>query len=197
MPQQNINVAVLRPDGSLTPATISLLHAVSSVGLHLLRAVHVRPSTANWLHAPWYTYHRGGAITIGRTIWFTRKWFAPDGHGDGSLESTRRWLLHLAHEVGHLPQAERYGQGPWGRLRYVAAFAGQYTLRAVTLAWPVHDGSPLEIEADRGRKVLLRLLQHPQGAELLALVHRNEENAAQMACSRIRSRWPGLLPELA
>ncbi len=193
----NTNVSVLRPDGSLTPAAISVLHLVSGVGLHLLQAVRIRPSTANWLRAPWYSYHRGGAITIGRTIWFTRKWFAADGHGDGSLESTRRWLLHLAHEVGHLPQAERSGQGVWGKLRYVSAFACQYTLRAITLARPVHDGSPLEMEADRGRQVLLQLLELPQGNELLALVHRNEEEATQLACSTIKDQWPGLLPDLA
>ncbi|MEO7082506.1 MAG: hypothetical protein ABIY71_13315, partial [Flavobacteriales bacterium] len=107
--------APLHEDGSLTEATIVLLHAVSGVEEELLHAVRIRPSRSNWLRVPWYPYHRGGAITVGRTIWFTRIWFAPDGLGDGSLRSTWKWMLHLAHEVGHLPQAERFGRSLIGK----------------------------------------------------------------------------------
>ncbi|MBP8824045.1 MAG: hypothetical protein KBH07_10400 [Flavobacteriales bacterium] len=149
--------ALLASDGSLIGPAVELLHAVSGVDRSLLRAARIRPSRSNWLHAPWYARHRGGAITVGRTIWFTSNWYAPNGLGDGSLRSTYAWLLHLSHEVGHLPQAERFGRSLWGKARYVAAFSWQYASRALLLKRPVHDGSRLELEADRGRKVLLEI----------------------------------------
>ncbi len=170
------------PDGSLAESAITLLHAVSGVDETLLRAARIRPSKANWLRAPWYPYHQGGALTIGRTIWFTRKWFAPNGLGDESIDSTRRWLLHLAHEVGHLPQAERFGQSLLGKVRYVAAFTWQYTSRAALLHKPIHDGSPLEREADKGRQVLAQLLEGPDAAALLAAVHRRDTAALVAWC---------------
>jgi hypothetical protein len=144
--------------GALTPLACTVLHAVSGVPVHLLQAARIRRSHQNWLRAPWYGYHRGGAITVGRTIWFTRKWFAPDGYGDGTQESTWRWLQHLAHEVGHLAQAERYGLGLMGTSRYLAHFTLQYGWRAITFKRAVHDGASLEIEADMGRWVLVELV---------------------------------------
>ncbi len=153
--------------------------------MHLLHTARIRRSHQNWLHAPWYGYHRGGAITVGRTIWFTRKWFARDGFGDGALESTWRWLLHLAHEVGHLAQAERYGQGLWGRSRYVAHFALEYGWRAITFKRAVHDGASLEIEADLGRWVLAEVVGRAGAAHPLVLaVHEGRTNDAQAWCEQ-------------
>lgn len=126
--------------------------------MHVLEAARIRRSQQNWVRAPWYPYHRGGAITVGRTIWFTRKWFANDGHGDGSVQSTWRWLQHLAHEVGHLAQAQRYGLGLMGKSRYLAHFTLQYGWRAITFKRAVHDGASLEIEADLGRWVLAHMV---------------------------------------
>ena len=173
----------VRPDGSLTEASIILLHAVSEVDLELLRAVRIRPSRSNWLRAPWYRYHRGGAITVGRTIWFTRIWFAPDGLGDGSLRSTWKWLLHLAHEVGHLPQAERFGRSFFAKVRYVSAFTWHYTSRALLFRRRVHDGSRLELEADLGRQVLLHVIgeatvEHP----LVVAVQQNDVRTVRDWC---------------
>lgn len=145
---------LIGPDGRLTPCAVRVLQAFSGVRNDLLLSARIRPAQANWLRAPWYTYHHGGAITIGRTIWFNRKWFDASGHGDGSILSTWIWLQHLAHEVGHLPQAERFGLSLWGRSLYVVAFTGQYAQRALLLRRDVHDGAPLEREADRGRWVL-------------------------------------------
>ncbi len=149
---------LINADGSPTPTACDLLHAVSDVPLDLLQRMRIRRASDNWLHAPWYRYERGGAITIGASIYFTRKWFAPDGYGDGSIASTWKWMLHLAHEVGHLPQAERFGLNRWGQLKYIMTFTGQYAWRAIAFRHPVHDGSPLEIEADMGRWVLLRAI---------------------------------------
>ncbi len=175
---------LIRPDGHLTPLAIAVLGPLTRVPQELLAQAVVRPAATNWLRAPWYRKHRGGgAITIGRTIWFTGNWFAAAGegaHGDGAPMSTWRWLWHLAHEVGHLPQAERHGRSPAGKARYVVRFAAQYATRALLLQRRVHDGAPLEIEADRGRWVLDQVagpapLSHP----LVMAVVRGDEATAR------------------
>jgi len=150
--------SLIQPDAHLTPLARLALHTVTGVPMHLLDDVRVKPASENWLRVPWYRYHRGGAMTVGRTIWFTRKWFEAEGYGDGSLPATWNWLQHLAHEVGHLPQAERFGYGLLGKARYVLAFTQQYGGRAATLKRDVHDGAQLEIEADKGRWTLLQLI---------------------------------------
>lgn len=177
--------APLHEDGSLTESAIVLLQTVSGVDAKLLRAVRIRPSRSNWLRAPWYPYHRGGAITVGRTIWFTRIWFAPDGLGDGSLRSTWKWMLHLAHEVGHLPQAERFGRGLLGKAHYLAAFTWQYGSRALLLRRPIHDGSRLELEADLGRQVLLQLTgPEKEGHAIVAAIHMDDVEAIRQWCAQ-------------
>lgn len=175
--------------GRLTDLARGSLHALTGVGMHLLSEVRIRRASENWLHAPWYVYERGGAITIGRTIWFTRKWFEAEGFGDGSRTATWNWLRHLAHEVGHLPQAERFGYGPLGKARYVFAFAWQYGTRAITFKKDAHDGAPLEIEADRGRWVLDDLvgdqaLSHP----LVLGLHTGNAGTAQAAITASAGR---------
>jgi len=179
----------VRPDGSLTEAAIVLLHAVSGVEIDLLRAARIRPSRTNWLRAPWYPYARGGAITVGRTIWFTRIWYDPKGHGDGSLHSTWKWLLLLAHEVGHLPQAERFGRSFFAKARYVGAFSWQYASRAVLLRRPIHDGSRLEREAELGRWVLLRLIDATlEQDSIVTLVHADNFDAVRAWCFNRKDR---------
>lgn len=181
-------------DGSLSEAAIVLLHAVSGVDEELLRAVRIRPSRSNWLHAPWYRYHRGGAITVGRTIWFTPIWFATDGLGDGSLRSTWKWMLHLAHEVGHLPQAERFGRSFLGKARYLAAFTWQYGSRALLLRLPIHDGSRLEVEADLGRQVLLQLIgQAGAGHPIVNAIHEGDVQATRQWCTLHASKTTALV----
>lgn len=174
---------IVHLDGRLTGTAVVLLHAVTGVDESLLRRARIRPATSNWLRAPWYPYSRGGALTVGRTIWFTRAWYHPKGLGDGSLHATHRWLLHLAHEAGHLPQAERFGLSLPGKARYVAAFAWQYGSRALLFRRPVHDGSPLEQEADIGRQVLLHMLgslgeRHP----VVVAVHRADTASVEAWC---------------
>ncbi len=181
------HIAVLQDDGHLTGAAVAALHAVSGVDTALLRAAKVRPSSANWLHAPWYPYRRGGALTIGRTIWFTGISFSKHGLGDGSPSSTLRWLLHLAHEVGHLAQAERFGPSLWGKTRYVAAFAWQYATRALLRRRPIHDGSPLEREADAGRRVLRAVVGDQQERHpLVAAVHGHAAPVVERWCVQHR-----------
>lgn len=151
--------ALLQPDGRLSDTAVLLFTAVCGVDEALLRAARVRPASRNWLRAPWYPNHRGGGLTIGRTIWLTRKYFAADGWGNEAPGSILQWTLLLAHEVGHLPQAERMGLHPAGQIRYVLHFTWAYSWRAIRLKRDVHDGVAMEIEADRGRKVLAELLR--------------------------------------
>ncbi|MBL8002911.1 MAG: hypothetical protein JNL05_13230 [Flavobacteriales bacterium] len=178
------NVRPLRPDGGLQAAALVVLEAVSRVPAAQLAACRVARRSDHWLRVPWYRKARGGgAIALGRTIHFTGNWFSAEGphaRGDGSLCSTWHWLSHLAHEVGHLPQADAFGHHRAGRLRYVLAFAGQYAWRALTLKGDVHDGATLERQADRGRWVLHRLvgaspLTHP----LVTAVQANDAQAAR------------------
>ncbi len=175
---------IVLPDGRLSDAAVELLHAVCGVGKDLLHAARIRPSSANWLHAPWYPYRRGGALTVGRTIWFTRIWFAPDGLGDGSAASCRAWLLHLAHEAGHLPQAEHFGRTFWGKARYVAAFATGYLTRAVLLRKDIHD-TRMEREAEAGRTVLMKLLTESDAEKhpVIAAMQRHDILAVRAWCS--------------
>ncbi len=183
----------VRYDGAITDAAIILLHAVSGVDLPLLRSVRVRPSRSNWLHAPWYRHHRGGAITVGRTIWCTRIWFDPHKYGDGSADSCWRWLVLLAHEVGHLPQAERFGRSLFSKARYLAAFTWQYGSRAVLLRKHIHDGSALELEADLGRAVLLGLAANDmERRQLVAAVQQDDEAEVRGWCARRTSQIAAL-----
>lgn len=182
-------------DGSISEAAVLLLHAVTNVDKDLLQAARIRPSRSNWLHAPWYPYNRGGALTIGRTIWFTGIWWDADCFGDGSPVSNRRWLLHLAHEVGHLPQAERFGYGLFGKIRYVATFFLQYTARLLLLKRDPHD-CPLERQADAGRAVLQQLLADEAATRrLVAAVIRNDVQAVQAWCAECEPLIAGLFSE--
>ena len=164
---------LLTDDGRLTPMAVDLLAALAAVDRDLLLRARVKRTGGDVLWFPWYRRRRGGgAFVVGRTIRFTPNWYAATGYGrssfgDRSRRSTLRWLMHLAHEVGHLPQAERFGQQALGRLRYLLAFAGQYGSRALLGRWPVHDGAPLEREADRGRWVLRELLVQDRRKGLL------------------------------
>ena len=164
---------LLTDDGCLTPVAVDLLAALAAVDRELLVRARVKRTGGDVLWFPWYRRRRGGgAFVVGRTIRFTPNWYAASGYGrssfgDHSRRSTLRWLMHLAHEVGHLPQAERFGQQALGRLRYLLAFAGQYGSRALLGRWPVHDGAPLEREADRGRWVLRELLVQDRRKGLL------------------------------
>lgn len=188
-----MRIAPVRPDGRLTEAAVIALHAVSGVRKELLREARIRPAGRNWLRAPWYGYARGGALTMGRSIYFTRRYFDPQALADGSISSTWAWLKLLAHEVGHLPQAERYGYSAWGVARYLAAFTAQYGSRALTFRKGVHDGAQLEIEADKGRWALMQVITgeaatHP----LVWAVHTDDSLAADIWHTAHRSELEDL-----
>jgi len=181
--------SLVQADGRLSPSAREVLHAMTGVPVPLLDGARIRHARDNWIRAPWYRYHRGGAITMGRTIWFTRKWFEAGGYGDGSPLATWNWLLHLAHEAGHLPQAERFGLHLFGKARYVLAFAAQYGTRALLLRRAVHDGAPLEIEADRGRWVLSQLMgREPLAHRLVHALHAGDADTVHEQCHQLAPR---------
>ena len=188
---------LLTDDGCLTPVAVDLLAALAAVDRELLVRARVKRTGGDVLWFPWYRRRRGGgAFVVGRTIRFTPNWYAATGYGrssfgDRSRRSTLRWLMHLAHEVGHLPQAERFGQHALGRLRYLLAFAGQYGSRALLGRWPVHDGAPLEREADRGRWVLRELLVQDRRKGLL-LVKAVQGGDAPFMATWLRDQAPQL-----
>lgn len=184
-----VPASLVQSDAHLTPLARMALQIVTGVPMHLLDAVRIKPASKNWLRAPWYRYHRGGAITVGHTIWFTRKWFDAEGYGDGSLTATWNWLQHLAHEVGHLPQAERFGYGLLGKARYVLAFTKQYGGRAVTGKSDVHDGAWLEIEADKGRWTLLQLIgDKPLAHSLVRALQNGDAVTVHERCRTLAGR---------
>ena len=92
-----------RAGARLTEAAVIALHAVSGVRKDLLRAAHIHPADRNWLRAPWYGYARGGALTMGRSIYFTRRYFDPHALADGSYKR--------ANESYRSPQTNRTDPG--------------------------------------------------------------------------------------
>lgn len=189
-------VVLVDDQGRLTAIAIDLLQEVTRVPVDLLRAARIRRASQNWLYAPWYRYARGGALTIGRTIWFTRRFFDEQGEADGSGRATWRWASLLAHEVGHLPQAEHFGLSLLGRARYVAHFAWQYGTRALLFRRPVHDGVRAEIAADAGRWVLNELLQpEPLRHPLLLALHSDDGATVRSWLASYRDRIDALHQE--
>lgn len=150
-------------------ATRLLLHAVSGVPMRLLEQARVLPRSANWLHFPWYAASKGGgAFVLGQRIYVSRERL------DGP---PLKLLLLLAHEVGHLPQAERFGWSAWGRTRFVVWAASQYLVSFVRHGRNAHRKASLEQEAQRGRWVLAELLRDsgdPKDHPVLEIIQRND-----------------------
>ena len=158
----------LEKDGRLTRPTQKLLGAVSGVRAPLLASVRVFPKDHNWLHFPWYAAAKGGgAFVMGERISAHRHFFLPE-HSPG-------FLFLLAHEVGHLPHAERFGASGLGRSRFVCWAAGHYLRSALLHGKHAHRLARIEQEAERGRWVLRELVQATQKDSVFA--HMQDEAA--------------------
>lgn len=144
-----------------------LLHGVTGVAMPLLERARVKPHTTNWLHFPWYPAKRGGAFVLGERIYLLRR--SLDGALRGGADELPSLLL-LTHEVGHLPQAARFGPHAWGRTRFVLWATGQYARSALRNGLNAHDRAHLELEADEGRWILHRILSTDANA-----VHRVQQ----------------------
>lgn len=191
-------IAVITKDLKLTDDAIKMLHTISGVNPLLLKEANLRPSNSNWLRAPWYNSRKGGgAITIGNTIYFTRNWFSEDkykrkngrnvSYGRNDTESIFMWLKLLSHEVGHLPQAQKSGYHFFGKVNYLFQFAKGYAVRLLTFQKKIHDGLSLEITAELGQYVFVRLFTEklPNGGYVIndlgrelcqILIQKNEES---------------------
>lgn len=145
----------------LNEATVLLLARVSGVEASLLRSVELRPRERNWLRAPWFGESPGGAMVLGDRIYLSRTLFiAPTaGHPVTQLQ----WLLLLAHEVVHVQQAQRFGSGASGRMRFVFWAAGQYTRSFLLNGTKAYHHARFEQEAEMGRIALRALLQRTGG----------------------------------
>ncbi len=143
-------------------ATVTLLTAVTGVSPDTLRSVRVRHRRHNWLHAPWYPAAQGGgALTVGHLIHVT-----PTHDPDALGQDPRKWLywiLLMAHEVGHVRQAQRFGTGAWARIRFTLWASRNYAVSFVRNGSAAHAKAPFEVDADLGRKRLRNLLERTGG----------------------------------
>lgn len=138
---------LLEDDGRLTEAARLLLGAVSGVPDELLGRARVSPRERNWLRFPWYPAAQGGgAFVMGDRIFAHERFFR--------AENTMDFIYLLAHEVGHLKHAERFGGSAWGRTRFVCWAAGHYMRSGLRNGRNAHRLARIEQEAERGRWVL-------------------------------------------
>ena len=143
-------------------ATVLLLAAATGVDQELLLTVRIRHRKHNWLHAPWYpASHGGGALTIGRFIHVTGK-HDPDTLGHDP-QRWLNWTLLMAHEVGHVQQAEHFGFDIGGRTRFTLWAAKNYAVSFFRNGMNAHDAAPFELEAETGRVRLRALLERTGG----------------------------------
>ncbi len=142
----------------LNPASVGLLAAVTGVPEPLLLAVRVFHRRNNWLNAPWYAASRGGGgLTLGDRIYVTPE------HDPALLDTDPerwwRWLLLMAHEVGHVRQAHHFGFDAWGRTRFALWASGKYVGSFLRNGSYAHDRAPFEVEAEGGRRALALLME--------------------------------------
>lgn len=145
-------------DHRFNAATVTLLASVSGTQEGLLERVRIRHRRHNWLHAPWYAASKGGgALTVGDRIHVT------SAHDPSLLGTDRvrwlRWILLMAHEVGHVRQAERFGFGVPGRIRFVLWASWNYVVSFLRNGLKAHAKAGFEREADIGRLQLRKLLE--------------------------------------
>ncbi len=163
MSQLRTAMRILKENGHFTSAAALLLAAVSKVPLAMIERAVVLSKRRNWLHFPWYPKSRGGAFVLGEKVYVSDHFVQPNE--DPSL----RFLLLLAHEVGHLPHADQWGISPWGRAKFVLWATGHYARSSLLNGRHGHRKARIEQEAERGRWVLSELIRinRPSLEELL------------------------------
>jgi len=182
---------ILEEDGHLTPATQLLLGAVSKVPLPLLDAVQVFDRKENWLHFPWYSKRSGGgAFVMGVRIYASTVLLRDQN------DSPTSFLLLLAHEVGHLPHAARFGSNGSGRATFIVWAMGHYMISYLRHGRHGHRKARIEQEAERGRWVLRNLIASTNSDPLLAVLE-NEGNMStwlvrhESTIDRLHRDYPG------
>ncbi len=181
----------------MNAATVALLASVTAVPETLLQRVRVFHRRHNWLSAPWYAASKGGGgLTLGDRIYVTPA-HAPLLLG-ADPDRWWRWLLLMAHEVGHVRQAQDFGSDVWGRTRFALWASVQYVGSFLRHGRHAHDRAPFEVEAERGRRTLALLMEltggcsatHPVVAMALGNDHNGmlrwlQEHAAAIRQARV------------
>lgn len=143
---------LLEGDGRFTEPVRMLLCAVSAVPDALMEQAKVLPKRRNWLRFPWYAAAKGGgAFVMGDRIYANHHFFEPQRH--------MRFLLLLAHEVGHFPHAAVFGTSGWGKARFIGWAAVHYLRSGLVHGRRAHQLARIEQEAERGRWVLGELIK--------------------------------------
>lgn len=135
-----------------TPVMVELLHLVAKVPKQIIKQTKIYCRSAE-RYIPFYPAHRGGgAITLGSDTWqsitFTENFFSKDQqryNGRAYADNISSWLGMSAHEAGHLIHAKRFRFF----IFYLVMFVYQYLRYG-------HDAAPLEVEAEIGRKNLIK-----------------------------------------
>ena len=70
-----------------------------------------------------------------------------------------RWLLLMAHEVGHVRQAQHFGFDSWGRTRFALWASLKYVESFLRNGRYAHDRAPFEVDAEKGRRALALLME--------------------------------------
>ena len=143
---------------ALNAATVALLASVTAVPETLLQRVRVFHRRHNWLSAPWYVASKGGGgLTLGDRIYVT------PAHAPLLLGADQyrwwRWLLLMAHEVGHVRQAQHFGFDSWGRTRFALWASLKYVESFLRNGRYAHDRAPFEVDAEKGRRALALLME--------------------------------------
>jgi RHS repeat-associated protein len=159
--------SVINSDGSLTKTAIKVLHALTGVEISLLQNVKVMNQNDNPINAPWFNRSNGGGgLTVGSTIYLTDNYFSTDGYsnkkgntnyGSETGRSVFFWIKILSHEVGHLPQAESFGNDLIGKVGYFVNFSFGYLSGISKLNKKAHDTFSDEVTAELGSYVFDRL----------------------------------------
>ena len=143
-------------------ATVLLLAATTVLSDDRLRQVQVAHRRHNWLHAPWYPASQGGgALTLGNRIYVTGT-HDPEAIGEDPMRWLN-WVLLMAHEVGHVRQADGFGYSIVARMRFVLWASSKYIASFTRNGLAAHAKAPFELEAERGRQRLRYVLDSTGG----------------------------------
>ncbi len=103
--------------------------------------------------------NKQGALTTVDRIAYTNEYFNASkdqkenfAYGQDNLTAVYNWLDISSHEVGHLPQADKYGKTNAGKITYLLSFgkdyiAGYLKYKDMNQA---HNNTPREQEAEKG-----------------------------------------------
>ncbi len=150
-PESVVSFNPITGEYKFTKPAIRLLSLVSDVPEDRISQIQVMPKSYGRI--PYYSPDPdgtgGGALTVSDKIIFTPNFF--EGRYSTSL-GIIPWLDLASHEVGHLPQADEYGNHVPGKLTYMGSFLVDYALGFIKTGSikKAHDSVEREKQADQG-----------------------------------------------